>query len=69
MRNDNKVPFQADHISVRVYKIFLDSDLKPGEYVFFLGTGAQSNMSGGDLGASRSGGNAGGKVYDFSISQ
>ena len=41
----------------------------PGEYAFFLGTGAQSNMSGGDLGASRSGGSATGKIYDFSVPQ
>ncbi len=69
IKKDKQIPFRAEHAGVRVYKVTLDSDLKPGEYAFFLGTGAQSNMSGGDLGASRSGGNATGKIYDFSIPQ
>jgi hypothetical protein len=69
IKKEKQISFRAEHASIRVYKITLDSDLKPGEYAFFLGTGAQSNMSGGDLGASRSGGNATGKIYDFSIPQ
>lgn len=69
VKKEKEIPFRADHVSIRVYKITVDSDLKPGEYTFFLGTGAQSNMSGGDIGASRSGGNASGKIYDFSIPQ
>lgn len=69
VKKDKQIPFQATHVGIRMYKVALDSDLIPGEYAFFLGTGAQSNMSGGDLGASRSGGNAGGRVYDFSIPQ
>jgi hypothetical protein len=69
VKKEKEVPFHADHTGIRVYKVSLDSDLKPGEYAFFLGTGAQSNMSGGDLGGSKSGGNAGGRIYDFSIPQ
>jgi len=69
VKKEKEVPFRTDHVGIRVYKVTLDSDLKPGEYAFFLGTGSQSNMSGGDLGASRSGGNAGGRIYDFSIPQ
>jgi hypothetical protein len=69
VKREKRISFRAEHAGIRVYKVTLDSDLKPGEYAFFLGTGAQSNMSGGDLGASRSGGNATGKVYDFSIPQ
>jgi hypothetical protein len=69
IKKEKQIPFRAEHAGVRVYRVSLDSDLKPGEYAFFLGTGAQSNMSGGDLGASRSGGNATGKIYDFSIPQ
>lgn len=69
IKKEKQIPFRAEHAGIRVYKVTLDSDLNPGEYAFFLGTGAQSNMSGGDLGASRSGGNATGKVYDFSIPQ
>ena len=69
IKKEKQILFRAEHAGIRVYKVTLDSDLKPGEYAFFLGTGAQSNMSGGDLGASRSGGNATGKIYDFSIPQ
>jgi hypothetical protein len=69
IKKEKQIAFRAEHTGVRVYKVTLDSDLKPGEYAFFLGTGAQSNMSGGDLGASRSGGSATGKIYDFSIPQ
>jgi hypothetical protein len=69
IKKEKQIAFRAEHAGVRVYKVMLDSDLKPGEYAFFLGTGAQSNMSGGDLGASRSGGSASGKIYDFSIPQ
>src|ERR1700730_17824888 len=61
IKKEKQIQFRAEHAGIRVYKVTLDSDLKPGEYAFFLGTGAQSNMSGGDLGASRSGGNATGK--------
>jgi len=69
IKKEKQIAFRAEHAGVRVYKVTLDSDLKPGEYAFFLGTGAQSNMSGGDLGASRSGGSATGKIYDFSVPQ
>jgi hypothetical protein len=69
IKKEKQIAFRAEHAGVRVYKVTLDSDLKPGEYAFFLGTGAQSNMSGGDLGASRSGGSATGRIYDFSVPQ
>lgn len=69
VKKDKEIPFRADHVGIRVYKITLDSDLQAGEYAFFLGTGAQPNMSGGDLGASKSGGSASGRIYDFSIPQ
>jgi hypothetical protein len=67
VKKDKEFPFHEEHVGIRVYKITLDSDLKPGEYAFFLGTGAQSNMSGGNMGSARSGGSAGGRIYDFSI--
>jgi hypothetical protein len=44
----------------------LDSDLKPGEYAFFMGTGQQGMMAGRDVSAS-SGGSAAGRIYDFSV--
>lgn len=69
IKKEKQIAFHAEHAGIRVYKVTLDSPLKPGEYAFFLGTGAQSNMSGGDLGSSRSGGNATGRIYDFSIPQ
>jgi hypothetical protein len=67
VKKDKEVPFHAEHVGIRVYKITLESSLKPGEYAFFLGTGAQSNMSGGNMGSARSGGSASGRVYDFAI--
>lgn len=67
VKKDKEIPYHAEHLGIRIYKITLDSDLKAGEYAFFLGTGAQSNMSGGNMGSARSGGSAGGRVYDFSI--
>jgi hypothetical protein len=66
VKKDKQVEFHAEHVGIRVYKITLDSELKAGEYAFFLGTGAQSSMANG-RGSARSGGNASGRVYDFSI--
>lgn len=67
VKRDKEVPFHSDHVGIRVYKLTIDSDLKAGEYAFFLGTGAQSNMSGGNMGSACSGGSASGRIYDFSI--
>ena len=67
VKKDKEVSFHAEHVGIRVYKVTLESGLKPGEYAFFLGTGTQSNMSGGNMGSARSGGSASGRVYDFSI--
>jgi hypothetical protein len=66
VKKDKELPFRADHVGIRVYKVSFESDLKPGEYAFFLGTGTQSTMAGG-RGSARSGGSAGGRIYDFSI--
>jgi hypothetical protein len=67
VKKDKEIPYHAEHVGIRVYKVTVDSDLKVGEYGFFLGTGAQSNMSGGNMGSARSGGSASGRIYDFSI--
>lgn len=67
VKKDKEVSFHAEHVGIRVYKITLEASLKPGEYAFFLGTGSQSNMSGGNMGSARSGGSASGRVYDFAI--
>ncbi|HEY0703364.1 MAG TPA: hypothetical protein VGD60_11400 [Candidatus Acidoferrales bacterium] len=67
VKKDKQIPFRAEHVGIRVYRVSLEADLKVGEYAFFLGTGSQANMSGGNIGSARSGGAAGGRVYDFAI--
>jgi hypothetical protein len=66
VKKDTEVPFKAEHVGIRIYKITLEGDFKPGEYAFFMGTGTQANMAGGRV-SSSSGGSAAGRVYDFSI--
>jgi hypothetical protein len=66
VQKDKEVPFRAEHVGIRVYKVTLDESLKPGEYAFFMGTG-QSNTMAGAHGGNRSGGSAAGRVWDFSI--
>jgi hypothetical protein len=69
VKKDKQITYHAEHVGIRNYKVTLDSDLKAGEYAFFLGTGSQSNMSGGNMGSARSGGSASGRIYDFSITE
>jgi len=66
VQKDKEVPFHAEHVGIRVYKVTLDEALKPGEYAFFMGTG-QSNTMAGAHGGNRSGGTASGRVWDFAI--
>jgi hypothetical protein len=66
VKKDKEVPFKADHVGIRTYRITLDADLKPGEFAFFMGTGQSATMSGA-RGGNRSGGVASGRIYDFSI--
>ena len=67
VQKDKEVPFRAEHIGIRIYKItLLDEALKSGEYAFFMGTG-QSNTMAGARGGNRSGGSASGRVWDFTI--
>ncbi len=67
VQKDKEVPFRAEHVGIRMYKItLLDEALKPGEYAFFMGTG-QSNTMAGAHGGNRSGGSASGRVWDFTI--
>jgi hypothetical protein len=67
VKRDKQVAFKAEHAGIRTYKITLAEGLKPGEYAFFMGTGQQATMSGGNTGGARSGGSAAGRVYDFRI--
>jgi hypothetical protein len=66
VKKDKELGFKADHVGIRMYKVTLEEDLKPGEYAFFMGTGQGATMSGA-RGGNRSGGNAAGRIYDFSI--
>jgi hypothetical protein len=66
VQRDKEIPFHADHVGIRVYKLTLDDALKPGEYGFFMGTGTSQTMTAA-RGGSRSGGAASGRVYDFTI--
>ena len=66
VKKDKEVAFTSEHVGIRTYKITLGEDLKPGEYAFFMGTGAGTNMA-SRTGSASSGGNASGRVYDFSI--
>ncbi len=66
VKRDKEIPFKAEHVALRTYRITLDDDLKPGEYAFFMGTGQQTMMGEGRTGA-RSGGSAAGRIYDFTV--
>jgi len=68
VKKDKQIDFTAEHVGIRVYKITLTGDLKPGEYAFFMGQGHDAALA-GSLGGVRSGGNALGRVYDFSVPQ
>jgi hypothetical protein len=63
---DKEVSFKSDHVGIRIYKVSLSSDLKPGEYAFFMGTGQQS-ATGSDMAGKGAGGAATGRIYDFTI--
>jgi len=66
IKRDKELPFRAEHMGIRIYKLSLETDLKPGEYAFFMGTG-QGNTMAGAHGGNRSGGAASGRVYDFNV--
>ena len=63
---DKEIPFKFDHIGIRTYRVSLNSDLKPGEYGFFMGTGQQSATA-GEVAGKGAGGAATGRIYDFTI--
>lgn len=67
VKRDKELPFKYEHVAIRTFRITLDSDLKPGEYGFFMGTG-QSAMMAGNRGASgTSGGSTSGRIFDFTV--
>lgn len=63
VKRDKEIPFHAEHVGLRTYRVTLDEDLKPGEFAFFMGTGQQVNATG----RSGTGGAATGRIYDFSL--
>ena len=63
---EKEIAFKADHIGIRIYRVFLSSELKPGEYAFFMGTGQQSATA-GQMAGKGAGGATTGRVYDFTI--
>ena len=66
VERDREIPFRAQHVGIRIYKVSLDSILKPGEYAFFMGTGQQSATA-GEMAGKGAGGAATGRVFDFTI--
>jgi len=66
VKHDKEVAFTAEHVGIRVYRITLAEDVKPGEYGFFMGTGMGATMSGAK-GGNRSGGAASGRLWDFTV--
>ena len=66
VKRDKELDFKTDHVAIRTYRVTLNTELKPGEYAFFMGTGTSATMSAA-RGGNRSGGAASGRVYDFSI--
>lgn len=65
IKRDKEVPFEAEHVGIRTYKVSLAEDLKPGEYAFFMATGEQVGATGGR----GTGGAATGRIYDFSLQE
>jgi hypothetical protein len=64
VKSDKEIPFAAEHVGIRMYKVTLDRDLKIGEYAFFMSTGQQVSGTNGGRG---SGGAATGRIYDFGV--
>lgn len=63
IKPDKEIPYQAEHVGIRTYKVTLVQDLNPGEYAFFMATGEQM----GSTGRQGTGGAATGRIYDFSL--
>jgi hypothetical protein len=62
VRESNMRSFKSERVALRTYKITLDQELKAGEYGFFMLTGQAMAMGNGETG-----GNAQGRIFDFTI--
>jgi hypothetical protein len=66
VKRSKEFAFETQHVAIRTYKVTLATDLKAGEYAFFMGTNQSSMISSG-RGTNSSGGAAAGRIYDFTI--
>lgn len=66
VRKGREIQFKSEHVGTRTYRITLEENLHAGEYAFFMRTGQQAMMTNRKVAAS-SGGNATGRIYDFSV--
>ena len=64
LKSDKEIPFEAEHVGIRTYKVTLRQELSPGEFAFFMATGRQLN---GTDSRSGTGGAATGRIYDFRL--
>lgn len=64
VKSDKEIPFDAEHVGIRTYKVSLRQDLSPGEFAFFMATGQQLN---GTDNRSGTGGASTGRIYDFRL--
>jgi hypothetical protein len=46
LKRDKEISRQADHVSIRIYRIVLNEDLAPGEYAFVMATGEENGSTG-----------------------
>jgi hypothetical protein len=66
IKRSKELSFEPQHVAIRTYRVTLGSELKPGEYAFFMGT-SQSAMISSGRGTNSSGGAASGRIYDFTV--
>lgn len=66
VKKDKEVAFKSEYVAIRMYRITRSDDWKPGEYAFFMGTGAESNTTCGAA-SPGTGGSAPPRVYDCSV--
>jgi hypothetical protein len=66
VKRSKELSFETQHVAIRTYKVTLGSELKSGEYAFFMGT-SQSSMISSGRGTNSSGGAAAGRIYDFTV--
>jgi hypothetical protein len=66
LKSAKEIPFHAEHLGIRAYRLTLERDLDPGEYAFFMATGQQVGSTGASRGQG-TGGTITGRIYDFAL--